>query len=199
MDNKKPTALSKTPLTIAAWVWLAGTLILTSVPLLTTYLLHKQYMSLINNTAKISEIIEFIDFTETTHKYTNITQNLTQILSYDFSKTPEWILVTAITAYSVFAVTSTLICALIATNTAKGVNWARIAGASLTAITVPAVTILWLFFLELSWIPLDVFVVNNLGIVIAAAYITGSILVFIPPANRYVKHKKLLRDQPLES
>lgn len=179
---------SRLPLRLAGWAWATAGVVLVLVPLVATLLLRGQYRALKRDGSRISTLIEHLDrgdFIELEPYVERIEQLEQSVLGAS-----GWAFALALILYLVLAAITLLCYVLLSWATARGMNWARIAGTLLAALGAGMVFQLWQLFAVLDWLPLTALRANHAGLAIVALHVAGCVLAWLPASNDYVRQRR---------
>ncbi|WP_449277643.1 hypothetical protein [Leucobacter sp. GX24907] len=178
-------------LKLAAWSWGLSGVLLVLVPVAAVLMLRAQYLGLLRNAERTSDLLDFVNgsgLLDTTDVIT-AEQLRETLMTIDqaFSVTPVWVVVVLALLYALVAAITLVLYLLIARCTARAQQWARITGTILAVLSALAILQLWAFFAALAWLPINALLTNHVGLVVIGLQIAGIVFVWLPASNRAVR------------
>ncbi len=181
-------------LRVASWAWGVAGSVLVLAPLLATLLLWLQYRSLRKNAMRITDLAELFAPPETI----DLEPYVAGLESFEawIANTSGWLLPVVLVLYLVAAAAILAAYVMVIKYTKLGSRTARIFGTAFSVLASAFVFMLWQAFVTVSWLPLDALWSNHLGLVVIALHVLGSVLVWLPASNAFVREVVLRGSTP---
>ena len=181
-------------LRVASWAWGSAGTVLMLTPLLATLLLWLQYRSLRKNAIRLADAAEWLAPPETIDLEPYIA-GLERFEAW-LANTSGWLLPVILVLYLVAAGAILAAYLIISKYTLLGSRTARILGTVFSAMASIVVFMVWQTFAAISWMPVDALWSNHLGLVVIALHVLGTVLVWIPASNDFVRESALRGSAP---
>lgn len=195
-QHPAPTPLpQRSPLTLrlAGWAWAVAGVVFAITPIIAALMLRGQYRSIRRDGTRLATLIERLDQTDSVRvqPYIEMLEQVEQRI-VDASW---WAFTLALLLYLVFAVLALATYLSLSWATVRGMNGARITATVLAVLGTLIVFQTWQFFAAISWMPVTALSASHAGLAIIALHTAGTVLVWLPTSNAYVRERRLARRQ----